>query len=1581
MKNSERTQLRFGMLTLFVLLAFALISSFGTYAQAQTDPAFPDDLTYWLNGNNLSDVGTTNTYFPVSTGTAGGQLFRGEGTTYVPWGTGCLPGWTTSYGSIPAMAGITFCSSPSSVSPAVDYVIGGNWSSYSGAVLNNVGAFPVATPYENDRQCLGCHYHQNAAGTTGTAYLLTGHKNALRKIPAGSAFQQWAGPDGNPYNTTDAYYGTGSTFNWSAGTVNVDGCDISTRLPVVGLNALVDSGCLWPYYGEQNVPLYYLFGGWMYYGGNSTTGNPHINTVFGLGATSTSGGFTGEQYPDGNFDCGRCHATGYNFQTAGTSTGTLASTGAPTFAGPEPTIQTSTTGTGTYTAITDAQMQRWPSDMGSGSDSSWYLTGVMCERCHIAEASYLTGPGNYVGDLAVHEGYSNGGSNGGYSQGMVLPTDQLSTGLCIQCHRSEAITTGTGTSGTIQPTYPPVATDTGYCSDLSLKTPTQCTAGWIYRPVIAHAQGTEFLNGPHAEFTGTVTQNTQNSADLSVNIVGTYGATLPTPEGSYFVETSGANIDQNKGCTGCHDPHFTTVVTPAQWNANNALYHTLQGVAQTNCTSCHGEIATNIFSTIKHPVGMGTPFPTGTDADIPGACVICHMQAASPNPSNPTQGVPQNHFFRINVSSSYYTYPQAGYNGSTSIPLNTATDPVTGFTGAIWNDVDIACGQCHTGGSGNGAPNPYGIAQPNPAPPAFTRTYLAAAANGIHGNDGDYPTASTPTFTPTATTYTSAQTVTIADTTSGATICYTTNGITPTAPFAGKCQTTGETYTGPFIVADTATVQAIATAPGYLDSAVGSAAYTINVAATPTFSPVAGNYVSPQSVTITSTTSGDSICYNIGAPPVVTGGYQCTTGTPLANGGQVFVSSTETIYAVAMGTSSSPNNSATTTTASGAYIIATLSAPVYSPAATNFTSTHTVSITSTNGTGYPSSVTICYTTNGTTVPTATVPGTCDSLPSEGEFASGSTLNVSASETLAAIATYASYTNSYATAAAYTVSTAVAGTPAFSPAAGSYTGPQTVTVTSATTGATICYTLDGSIPTATTPGTCNTSSTEFSMANKGTVVISQTGSLTAIATLAGDTNSAAAGGAYTIGNSGTVSTPSFSPAAGTYATPQTVTISDSTSGATICYTTNGSTPAASGGTCTNGTGVSTGYKLPVSASEQVQAMAFATSYLNSAVTGANYLIAPAAPTFSPVGGTYTGAQTVTITSTTAAASICYTTNGSTPTASTPGTCDSNYGTEFSLANGGSMVVSASETVEAIATLAGALNSGGDWLEGTNSTVASAAYFINQNVQAARPSFSEAGGIYYTPQTVTLSDTTSGATICYTTFAPTNNSPTLPYFNASGVCQGTVYTAGIGMSVPTVIAALAGGPGFNPSVVVQKTYTIKALTPSLSPTGGTYVGAQTVTITNNPQSPSATIYYNVNAAPSGTSPSCSSPCTGVVVPTSEVLEAVASYDLALLSESNIASATYNIVAAKPTFSPAPGLYKTPQTVTLADATPGVTICYTTNGTTPAVNSAGVCAPGSTTYTAPIPVSVTTTIEAVAGGSGYGSSEVVSKTYTIE
>ncbi len=80
-------------------------------------------------------------------------------------------------------------------------------------------------------------------------------------------------------------------------------------------------------------------------------------------------------------------------------------------------------------------------------------------------------------------------------------------------------------------------------------------------------------------------------------------------------------------------------------------------------------------------------------------------------------------------------------------------------------------------------------------------------------------------FTPVAGTYSSAQTVGVSTSTPGASIRYTTDGSTPS-------ETAGTLYNSAFAVSASETVKAIAYKSGMTDSAVVTAAYTINI--TPT---------------------------------------------------------------------------------------------------------------------------------------------------------------------------------------------------------------------------------------------------------------------------------------------------------------------------------------------------------------------------------------------------------------------------------------------------------------------------------------------------------------------------------------------------------------------------------------------------------------------------------------------------------------------------------------------------------------------------------------------------------------------------
>lgn len=113
---------------------------------------------------------------------------------------------------------------------------------------------------------------------------------------------------------------------------------------------------------------------------------------------------------------------------------------------------------------------------------------------------------------------------------------------------------------------------------------------------------------------------------------------------------------------------------------------------------------------------------------------------------------------------------------------------------------------------------------------AGTLTFAATGTGNVVISPGGTPTAATPTFLPVAGTYTGTQSVVLSSTTAGATLCYTTDGSTPTANGAGTC-THGSTYSTAVSVASSLTLKAIASESGFLDSSVGSAAYTITTPA------------------------------------------------------------------------------------------------------------------------------------------------------------------------------------------------------------------------------------------------------------------------------------------------------------------------------------------------------------------------------------------------------------------------------------------------------------------------------------------------------------------------------------------------------------------------------------------------------------------------------------------------------------------------------------------------------------------------------------------------------------------------------
>jgi len=415
--------------------------------------------------------------------------------------------------------------------------------------------------------------------------------------------------------------------------------------------------------------------------------------------------------------------------------------------------------------------------------------------------------------------------------------------------------------------------------------------------------------------------------------------------------------------------------------------------------------------------------------------------------------------------------------------------------------------------------------------------------------------AGTPLFNPIAGTYSSTQTVAITSATAGSTIRYTTDGSDPT--------TGSNVYSTALSVPVTTTLKAKAWKTGLGDSNVAAAVYTLKVA-TPTLSPGGATYTAIQAVTVSCATSGATIHYTTsGAEPL-------ETDLVIASGGTVTVDQGMTLKAKAWKTGWTASD---TGTAVYTMKVATVT---FSPAGGVYSSAQGVMLSTTSP-----GVTIRYTTNGLE-PIETDPG----------VVSGGSVLVATSVTLKAKGFRAGWVASDTASATYVLSLGSVATPTFSPAAGTYTAAQAVTIKSTTAGAIVRYTLDGSSPTTLSP------------IFAAPLTISATTTVKACAYKSEMAPSVVASATYTI-NLGAVAAPSITPASGLYTTQQTITISTATSGATIHYTTSGADPTETDST------IASGGTLLVDRAGIIKAKAWKTGMAASAMTRRDYIVSGAA----------------------------------------------------------------------------------------------------------------------------------------------------------------------------------------------------------------------------------------------------------------------------------------------------------------------------------------------------------------------------------
>ncbi|MFC5865069.1 FG-GAP-like repeat-containing protein [Acidicapsa dinghuensis] len=166
---------------------------------------------------------------------------------------------------------------------------------------------------------------------------------------------------------------------------------------------------------------------------------------------------------------------------------------------------------------------------------------------------------------------------------------------------------------------------------------------------------------------------------------------------------------------------------------------------------------------------------------------------------------------------------------------------------------------------------------------------------------------------------------------------------------------------------------------------------------------------------------------------------------------------------------------------------------------------------------------------------------------------------------------------------------------FSPAAGTYTSVQTITLSESIPGATIYYWASGAL------------STSGFVPYTGPITVSGAGatSIEAYATETGYANSFYAYAQYSLQLPATA-TPTISLASGYYAAQQTVTVTDSTPGAKLYYTTNGTPPTVSSNLYTG--------PIAVSSSETLVVAALAYGYSLSPAASAQYVIGSSSTSF-------------------------------------------------------------------------------------------------------------------------------------------------------------------------------------------------------------------------------------------------------------------------------------------------------------------------------------------------------------------------------
>jgi uncharacterized protein (TIGR02145 family) len=343
---------------------------------------------------------------------------------------------------------------------------------------------------------------------------------------------------------------------------------------------------------------------------------------------------------------------------------------------------------------------------------------------------------------------------------------------------------------------------------------------------------------------------------------------------------------------------------------------------------------------------------------------------------------------------------------------------------------------------------------------------------------------------------------------------------------------------------------------------------------------------------------------------------------------------------------------------------------------------------------------------------------------------------------------------------------VCATPTASPVPGTYGPPPSITLTTTTSGATIYYTTNGTLP-----GPDNAASRIYTVPFQIAVA---SATVKARAFKNGFVQSAPFSGVYNVTNiCGAIT---ITPGTGTYFGSTLVTMTCPTVGATIYYSTSGNVPVP-------GTTFTKVYTSPfyVNSSVSIRAYATKTDFVQGPTALANLTISTLGVlpnvVFTPPAGTYLNSQSIALSCTEPGTTIYYTTNGNAPLP----------GTGYTLTYTGPFTQFSSGTIKAFASKLGY----------TNGAVGTAVYTITNPAIVATPVFSPLPGACGNPCPVTITCTTPGAAIWYTT---TGNTPD----PASPISR--LYSTPVSLTTTTTLKAKAFLTGYLSSATATGIFTI-------------------------------------------------------------------------------------------------------------------------------------------------------------------------------